>query len=149
MKVSEIMSSHVETCTPQHSLAAAAKLMEQCDCGAIPVVESQGSNKLVGIITDRDITIRAVAHGRDPATLHVLDCMSGDLSSVSPETDIEQCLNLMEQKQVRRMPVIDDQGRICGIIAQADIAEKADAGKIAELVREVSEPHNYGSAAYL
>ena len=149
MRVREIMSKHVETCTPQTDLQHVAQMMMDYDCGAIPIVESQDSQRLIGIITDRDIALRAVAAGQDPTALHAEDCMTSDIVCVTPDTDLEECIRKMEARQIRRIPVVDDSGKCCGIVAQADIAEKADRSKTAELVKEVSEsPEEHSAHMY-
>lgn len=143
MLVREIMSSQVEFCTPQDSLQDVARKMESCDCGAIPVLEDQQSRRPVGIVTDRDITIRAVAKGQNPLELSAGDVMSGQVLTVRPDTDLEVCLRLMEENQIRRMPVVDNSGRCCGIVAQADVAENASPNATAELLKDVSQPGHH------
>lgn len=138
MKVSEIMSKSPACCTSDTSLQAVAKMMVDNDCGAIPVVDSDASKKPVGMITDRDITIRTVAEGKNPLDLTAADAMSNDAVTVTPETSVEECCNLMEDKQVRRIAVVDERGACCGMVAQADVAQYASNGETAELVKEVS-----------
>jgi CBS domain-containing protein len=139
MKVSNLMTPSPATCHRHTKLQEAAKLMLRCDCGAIPVVE-EGSNRPVGIITDRDITVRAIAEGRDPGTLTVSDCMTSPVETISSEATLEDCLDKMESSQVRRMIVVDDDNRIVGIVAQADVALYAPDDETAELVQDVSTP---------
>lgn len=93
-------------------------LMVEHDCGAIPVVEDERNRKPVGIVTDRDITCRTVAEGKNPLEMTVGDCMTGSCATVSQKDDVEDCCRIMEENQVRRVPVVDDGG----IVAQADIA---------------------------
>jgi|SRR6478735_8201383 Predicted signal-transduction protein containing cAMP-binding and CBS domains len=138
MNVSEVMTESPTCCTPETGLQEAAKMMVDCDCGCIPVVDSNDSKMPVGMITDRDITCRVVAQGRNPLDLTVRDAMTSTVVSVTPETSLEECLNLMEESQVRRIAVVDDDGKICGIVAQADVARNADGEKTAEVVQEVS-----------
>jgi CBS domain-containing protein len=140
MKVEDIMSGDIEVCTQETELQYVARKMAERDVGAIPIVESTESMKPVGIITDRDIVIRAIARGQNPLERKAGDCMSSSLCFVRPDTDLEQCLELMEEHQIRRMLVVDDNGRVCGIVAQADIAQHANQSDTAELVRDVSEP---------
>ena len=139
MTVSNIMTPSPATCHRQSKLQEVAKLMLRCDCGAIPVVE-EGSNRPVGIITDRDITVRAIAEGRDPATLTVGDCMTSPVETISSEATVDDCLDKMESSQIRRMIVVDGDNRIVGIVAQADIALYAPEDETAELVQDVSTP---------
>jgi CBS domain-containing protein len=139
MNVSEVMTESPTCCTPETGLQEVAKMMVDCDCGCIPVVDSDDSKMPVGMITDRDITCRVVAQGRNPLDLAVRDAMTSTVVSVTPETSLEECLDLMEESQVRRIAVVDDDGKICGIVAQADVARNADGEKTAEVVQEVSK----------
>ena len=139
MNVSEIMTESPACCTPETGVRSVAQLMVDNDCGCIPVVESEETGKPVGVITDRDIVTRAVAEGRNPLDLTAADVMTKNVITVTPGTSIEECCNLMEQQQIRRITVVDDSGSCCGIVAQADIANHADQRKTAEVVQEVSK----------
>ena len=139
MDVREVMTESPTCCTPETGLQEAAKMMVDCDCGCIPVVDSDDSKMPVGMITDRDITCRVVAQGRNPLDLTVRDAMTSTVVSVTPDTSLEDCLDLMEESQVRRIAVVDGDGKICGIVAQADVALKADNEKTAEVVQQVSK----------
>ncbi|MEO6393155.1 MAG: CBS domain-containing protein [Pyrinomonadaceae bacterium] len=136
-RVKDLMTENPAVCTPKSWLTDVAKLMVDNDCGCIPVVDSVENMKPVGAITDRDITIRTVAVGRNPLELTAGDCMTNAAESVTPETSIEECCDLMEQHQLRRILVVDETGKCCGIVAQADIAKYAPA-QTAEVVQEVS-----------
>lgn len=120
-------------------LQAVAKMMVDNDCGCIPVVENSSSNKPLGIVTDRDICCRTVAEGKNPLDLKARDVMTKNVVTVTPETSVEDCCNLMEDNQIRRIAVVDDKGACCGIVAQADIAVNASGSKTAEVVQEVSK----------
>ena len=139
MNVKEVMTADPACCTADTSLQEVAKLMVANDCGCIPVVDDKNSKKPVGMITDRDITIRTVAEGKNPLDLTVSDAMSPNPVTVTPMTSLEECCNLMESNQVRRVAVIDEGGACCGIIAQADIAVNAGQQQTAEVVQEVSK----------
>jgi CBS domain-containing protein len=139
MNVKEVMTSDPACCTSDMSLQEVAKLMVDNDCGCIPVVDGKDSKKPIGMITDRDITIRTVAEGKNPLELTVSDAMTSNAISVTPLTSLEDCCNLMESHQVRRVAVVDEKGSCCGIIAQADIALNAKDAKTAEVVQEVSK----------
>lgn len=141
MRVSEVMTSDPVCCAPSTPLQDVARLMVKHDCGEIPVVTNGQS--LVGVITDRDITVRTVAVGRNPLTLVAEDCMSAPVVTVAPDLDLDECLRTMEANQIRRVPVVDASGNCCGIIAQADIARKARPQETAEVVREVSQPREH------
>ncbi len=139
MRVSDIMTHSPATCTPDTPLREVAALMVKHDCGSIPVVE-QGANQPVGIITDRDITVRAIADGKNPQQLSARDCMTSPLESIQCSASLDECTDRMEASQIRRMIVVDDDNKICGIVAQADIAMYAPQEETAEMVQEVSTP---------
>jgi CBS domain-containing protein len=141
MKAREIMSSNVEWVTREDSLTRAAQLMKQADIGAVPVVDSQDSMHLVGIITDRDIAVRHVAGDNSD------DCKVGDhmtdsrLYTCSPDDELDTVMRTMKTQQVRRVPVVEGD-RLVGMIAQADIATEAiDDARTGEVVERISEPN--------
>ncbi len=142
MLVRDIMCTQVETCAPDDSLTEAALLMTRFDCGSLPVVESSadGRRKLIGIITDRDIACRCVATGKSPNTTRVAECMSSPVVSLQDDASIEECCRRLEERQIRRIPVVDGSGNCQGIVAQADIARTADYSDIVLVLRRVSEP---------
>jgi CBS domain-containing protein len=119
-------------------------MMVDCDCGEIPVVDDAG--RPVGVITDRDITCRAVAQGRNPLQLSAQDCMTGPALTVTPETSLADCCRLLEENQIRRVPVVDDTGCCIGIVSQSDVARHASKRTTAEVVQRVSEPSVRASA---
>ena len=139
MNIEEIMTESPACCTPDTSLQEVAKMMVDNDCGCIPVVDDKGSKMPVGMITDRDITCRVVANGQNPLDLTAQDAMTTTVVSVTRDTSLEDCCNLMEESQIRRVVVVDETGACCGIIAQADIANNAGDKKTAEVVQEVSK----------
>ena len=118
------------------SVVEAARLMRQQDIGSLPITEDE---KLVGMITDRDITTRVVAEAADPMTTSVGDVYSRDLISIEPHEDLEEALRLMARHQVRRLPVVEN-GRLVGIVAQADVALSENKQRTGELVEAISEP---------
>jgi len=138
--VRDVMTADVEVCNPETELYYVARMMMERDCGAIPVVESTDSMRVVGVITDRDIVVRSIAKNSNPLTQRARDCMSTELVTISPDAAVEECVRTMERRQLRRMLVIDNTGRLCGIVAQADLATSTGGQLAAELVREVSEP---------
>ena len=138
MQVREIMTESPACCEPNTSLTEVARLMADNDCGCIPVVDNQTNMKPVGTITDRDIAIRAFAEGKNPIDLKVSDVMTSDVVSVKPGLSVEECCNIMENEQIRRVLVVDENGSCCGIVAQADVAQNATAHQTAEVVREIS-----------
>ncbi|MDQ4123295.1 MAG: CBS domain-containing protein [Acidobacteriota bacterium] len=138
MKVREIMTKNPACCTPDTSLQEIAQMMVENDCGCIPVVDSHSNKKPVGTITDRDITVRAFASGQNPLDLKASNIMTTDIISVRPGSSVEQCCDVMESKQIRRVLVVDESGKLAGIVAQADVAE-FNTPRSGELVREISE----------
>src|SRR6185312_4947104 len=144
MTVEEIMTQRPACCTANSGIREAAQMMVECDCGEIPVVDREG--KPIGVVTDRDITCRVVAGGLDLENCTVGECMSSPVLTLKLETTLEECCQLMEEAQVRRIPVVDSNGRCCGIVSQADIARKSD-GIVDEIVKEVSTPNPHASNA--
>lgn len=131
----EIMTANVITATPEMTLQSVAKLMRDSDIGSIPVVSD---NKLVGIVTDRDIVVRAVADGRESSSA-VRKVMTSEVFSVRENDFVFEAIRLMGEKQVRRVPIVNDAGGLAGIIAMADIAlETEDERDIAEALEEIS-----------
>ena len=142
--VKSIMCASPKSCSPEATIREAAEMMDQCDCGAIPVVKSDGANQAVGIITDRDIACRAIAKGLGPDTL-VRDSMSSPLATINMDDSVADCCDQMERFKVRRLLVLDQEGELCGIVSQADIALHLSKTKTAEVVREVSQPSEQSS----
>ena len=140
MQVREIMSEDVICCTPDTNLRDVAKLMAEHDCGDIPIIQDTKGRKPIGVITDRDITLRAVAQGLNPLELTAKDCMSKPVVTVTPETVLEDCCHVMEDHQIRRVPVVDERGACCGVVSQADIARVASESRAGHVLREVSRP---------
>lgn len=139
-RVKDVMTPAPACCVPSTPLREVAMLFAQHDCGSIPVVENKDTGRPVGVVTDRDVACRAVAAGRNPADLRALDCMTAPCITVAEDMTLEDCVALMEGNRIRRIVVVDDSGAVCGIVAQADIARRADGGRIAEIVRAISEP---------
>jgi CBS domain-containing protein len=146
MKVKEIMSMDPACCMRETSLQDVAVLMVEHDCGEIPVVDNMQSKRPVGVVTDRDITVRTVALGKNPLELRARDCMSGPAVTVTPEMSLDDCCNLMEENQLRRVPVVDESGCCCGIVSQADVARHASKGEAGELVKDVSRKTHQGAS---
>ena len=147
MTVRDVMTANPAVCTRATKLTEAARLMVECDCGEIPVVDGNDTLRPIGVLTDRDIVCRIVAKGRNPADHAAGDCMTSPVVTVTPETDLDACVNLMEERQIRRVPVVDEGGRLVGIVAQSDVARKASRTLTSDLVREVSQPQAAGSRA--
>lgn len=137
MKISELMTKNPATAMPSSGLQEVARMMRDCDCGAIPVVEN---NTVVGVITDRDITIRVVAENKNLQDVKVSDVMSKQVYTAKVSDDVREVANQMEKHKVRRVPVVDEQGKCVGIVSQADIALNTTDRTTADLVQKVSEP---------
>jgi CBS domain-containing protein len=141
MKAQDIMSRYPTCVTPDTTLADAARLMKDENIGIVPVVESTNSRRLVGVITDRDIAIRAVAEGRDGVTTSVGHVMSANVRTTTADESVDDVMQLMGSEQVRRVPVVDDRGVLVGIISQADIVLNAKDDRRAEkTVEQISKP---------
>ncbi len=133
--IRELMTENPRTAQPDQPIADVAKIMRDEDTGVVPVVEG---DRLTGMITDRDITIRVVAEGKDPQSTMVREIASSDLVTVDPQQNLDEALRLMAQHQVRRLPVVEEDGRLVGVVAQADVA-RADPERAGEAVREISQ----------
>jgi CBS domain-containing protein len=133
--IRDVMTGNPTTCEPTATVVDAAKVMAREDIGPVPIVEG---GKLVGLVTDRDIIVRAVAEGRDVKSTTVRDVASRDLVTVNPDEDLDRALQLMAKHQVRRIPVVEGD-RIVGIVSQADVARAADEEKTGEVVQQISE----------
>lgn len=138
MQVRQAMSTDLQCCHLDTPIPEVARMMLSSDCGAIPVVDEQ--RHPIGILTDRDITVRTVAKGQDPLAMKAGDCMSQPVVCARPDMDLQEAVDMMERRQIRRIPVIDEKGQCCGILAQADVALSAPDEETAELVKDVSRP---------
>jgi CBS domain-containing protein len=141
-KVRDAMSTNVRTAAATESLTQAAQLMKAEDVGSLPVVEN---SRLVAILTDRDIVVRAVAERIDPQSMTVGDVASQKPVTVEPEQDLDEALTLMAKHQVRRLPVVED-GLLVGMLAQADVAAEAKEKSTGEMVEEISKPSSKARA---
>lgn len=146
MKAKDIMTGDPACCTRDTNLEEVAKLMDENDCGCIPVVEDESSRKPVGVVTDRDITCRVIAQGQNALEKTAGDCMSTPCVTVTEDTSMEDCCRILEEKQIRRVPVIDSNGDCCGMVAQADIARDASREQTAGVLKEVSKETDEPSA---
>lgn len=144
-RAAAIMTENPECVTPDTKLTEVARKMRELNVGIIPVVESMENRRLQGVITDRDITVRAVAEGKD-GNAAVRDCMTSDVESVNKNDSVEEVLSVMEREQVRRVPVTDREGRLVGIIAQADLAvdfagdDNRRESMVEDTIQRISEP---------
>lgn len=136
MKVSEVMTRNVQTIRPDQSAREAASFMLRADAGSIPVTEG---DRLVGMITDRDIAVRGIAMGNGPET-PVRELMTNDIVCVRDSDDVEDAASRMGKAQVRRLPVIDSQERLCGIVSLGDLSRESNSDTAGEALEGVSQP---------
>lgn len=138
----DIMTDSPAVATAETTARDAARMMEDNDCGSLPVVEGRDSMKLVGMVTDRDLALRILGRGQDPNT-PIREAMTRNVSSVKQNDDLDAVEHVMSGQQVRRVPVVDDQGRVIGIIAQADLARELESvGRkdFSRVVEKISQP---------
>ncbi len=135
-QIRDVMSGRPATCEPQTTVVEAARLMASQDVGPIPVVEGE---RLIGLVTDRDLVVRVLAEARDPQSTTIGDIASTDLVTVSPDDSLDQALQLLASHQVRRLPVVEGE-RLVGVVAQADIARHAEEVETGEVVEQISQP---------
>ena len=136
MLIKDMMTKAPACCKPSDTLDQVAKLMRDRDCGEIPVCDG---TKIVGVITDRDITIRAVASGKTPMAVPVSEVMTHNVSTIREDEKLDKALALMEDELVRRLPVVDETGKIVGIVSQADLVAKIPSLKVARMMKAVSK----------
>jgi CBS domain-containing protein len=142
VKARELMTSDPACCTPDQTIREAAQLMQECDCGCIPVVQDKEGRKLLGVVTDRDIAVRAAALGKGPDT-QVREVMTPSPRCCSPDDSVETIEKIMSDEQVRRVPVVDAAGCCVGMVSQADLAlnDRAASEKdVGRVVERISEP---------
>jgi CBS domain-containing protein len=134
--ITDVMSANPCAIDASKPVAYAAKMMKEEDVGLAPIVEG---DRLVGALTDRDIVTRVVAEGRDPQSVTVREVASTELVTVDPQQDLDEALRLMASHQVRRLPVVEEDGRLVGVLAQADVAREAKDKQTGQLVEEISK----------
>ena len=139
-KCSEVMTKTPVCCLPNDNVAKAAELMKSENIGSIPVIENEQTQKLIGIVTDRDLALKIVADGLDAKSTKVEAVMTRKVVTCLADDDLQKALDAMAEHQLRRIPVVDNDNRVVGIIAQADVATRADQPeKTAEMVKEISQ----------
>ncbi|MDQ2983391.1 MAG: CBS domain-containing protein [Actinomycetota bacterium] len=134
--IRDFMTSNPTTVSPDQTVVEAARVMKAEDTGIVPVVEG---DRLIGTITDRDIVIRVLAEGKEPSSTRVEEVASKELVTVDPQQDLDEALRLMARNQVRRLPVVEEDGKLVGIISQADVAREGDDSKTGEVVEQISK----------
>jgi len=141
MNCEALMTKNIIFCLPDDTVIKAARMMRDSNIGSIPIVDNEENRKLMGIITDRDLAIRVVGEGGDVKTIKVKEVMTKNMVTCHAMDDTKKALDLMADHQLRRIPVIDDNLRVVGIIAQADIATRLNQPeKTARVLKEISEP---------
>ena len=135
-KVREVMTDRPRCVTPETLISEAARLMKSDDVGSLPILEGE---RLTGIVTDRDIVLQAVAEQKDPRGMPVREVASRELVTIGPEEDLSEALRLMASHQVRRIPVVDEDSRLVGIVAQADIAREVKDKDSGQMLQGISQ----------
>ena len=135
-QIREVMTQNPRAVKTGDPIVEAAKLMREEDAGIVPITDGK---RLTGVVTDRDIAIRVVAEGKDPSSTKVDDIASQKLVTVDPQQDLDVALRLMAEHQVRRLPVVEEDGKLVGIVAQADVARHADSTKTGQVVEQISQ----------
>jgi CBS domain-containing protein len=138
MKVHEIMTAHPRCIAPDNTLVEAAGLMRELDVGALPICDN---DRLAGMVTDRDIVLRGTADGRDPNTATVSEVMSQGIMYVFADQEVEEAARVMEEKQIRRLPVLNREKRLVGIVSLGDVATSSSPAFSGTALRDVSQPH--------
>jgi len=139
-KCNEVMTKNPVCCLPIDTAAKAAQLMKRDNIGSIPVIENEHSKRLVGIVTDRDLALKIVAEGLDAKSTKVDAVMTRKVVTCRTDDDLQKAIDAMAFHQLRRVPVVDNDNKIVGIIAQADVATRVDQpGKTAEMVKDISQ----------
>jgi CBS domain-containing protein len=140
MNVRDIMTPNPACCTPEDTAQRAAMLMKSLDVGAIPIVDTEQDRRPVGVVTDRDLCGSVIAGGLNPTTTRLADFMTREPVCCRPDDDVAQVSALMQARQIRRVPVVDERGACCGIVAMADLALQAPwDGKVERTIQRVSE----------
>ncbi len=141
-QLKDVMTVSPEYCLAQHTAVQAARLMQQMDAGIVPVIVSDSDKTLLGVVTDRDLCMAVVAEGLDPKTVTLEECMSAPVVAAYLNDDTETAVTLMQKHQIRRVPIIDEAGKLVGIISTADVFQRSDVPptKTHETLASVSRP---------
>jgi CBS domain-containing protein len=139
-KCAEVMTKNPVCCLPNDTVTKVAQLMQRDNIGSIPVIEDEKTHKLAGIVTDRDLALKVIAKGQDAKSTKVEAVMTRQVVTCRAEDDLQKALDAMAKHQLRRIPIVDNDNRIVGIIAQADVATRLNQPeKTAEMVKEISQ----------
>ena len=147
MTLKDIMTSDPLCCLPGHTAVHAAQIMKQAHVGVVPVIDSEQGRKPIGVVTDRDLCLTVIAQDRQPSTVQVQDCMTKEVVTASLHDTVAQAAERMGDQQIRRLLVVDDQGILQGIVATADLVQRAHAptGQTHETLAKVTEPSTQAS----
>jgi CBS domain-containing protein len=126
--------------TKDTALTDIARIMQREDAGVVPIIDQYPGGLLTGMVTDRDIVLRTLADGKDPFQMAAGDIMTTPAVFVAPDDDLDKVVRIMQDRQIRRVPVVDQSGRCCGIVSQGDLAQKGSEQQAARVVKKVSEP---------
>ena len=142
MKIRKLMTKAPTYCTASCTAEMAANLMNQCDSGILPVVQDSLDLKLIGVVTDRDLCLAVIAARRDPAHTVVNECMSRNAKCVGPDNDVENAIRIMAEHQVRRLPVVEENGKLVGMISLADLIEQEGISSemLASTLKKICSP---------
>jgi CBS domain-containing protein len=144
-KAQDIMTVDVGCATPETSLTEIARLMVEFDCGEVPLVDSYETKKVIGVVTDRDIVCRTLGVGKNPLNCSAMDCMSSPTVTVEEDQSIEEVIDLMQEHQIRRIPVIDGQGILCGMISFSDLAQEISEETAGDMLQHISRSSDSAS----
>lgn len=142
MRAKHVMTKDPSSCVPSDSAQHAARIMRDQDAGIVPVIDNELSRKVVGVVTDRDLCMNIVAEGRPPHAVNVAECMTTKVVICSPNDSIDKATELMRDNLIRRVPVVNESGQLLGIVALADVVERADVKttQTHETLKSVSAP---------
>src|SRR5262245_58016662 len=141
MKVKDVMGGHPAVCGPEEKLDDLARIMVEHGSGAVPVVRDlDGRKDLIGIITDRDVVCRSLAEGKDPLSITVKDCMSQPVVTAKSTDDVDVARRLMEENLIQRLPVLDEEGVVCGVISLENIRRRLSTGSSGDVLHKISQP---------
>jgi CBS domain-containing protein len=142
MRIKHVMTKYPRCCVPTDSAQHAASIMRDEHAGIVPVIDGEPSRKIAGVVTDRDLCMNVVAEGRDPRAVSVAECMTTKVVTCSPNDSVERATELMRENQIRRVPVVNEQRELQGIVALADVVERADIkmAQTLETLKKVSAP---------
>jgi CBS domain-containing protein len=139
MKSKDVMTEKVVFCYPEDKVAKAAKKMKKADIGSLPIVDNKENKKLTGIVTDRDLALKVIGKGRNPKSTKIKKVMTKDVVTCRTTDEVQKVMNLMAEHQLRRIPVVDKDNRVVGVIAQADMATRLDQpNQTAAMVKNIS-----------